>query len=169
MIAGPHGASDWLYLAGVPILAGAAAGELYCRNLGGPVLLDLGSSRREVQLGAGLLMLAIGCFDLFVAAPFMGFFYICFGGWALLFATRRVQIRQTGIFERKLFRWEEIEKYYLGPQGGLALKLKGKDWTRTRVRVPSELWRQANEVLASKLPAQQVQEPFAQFPDKDNI
>jgi hypothetical protein len=153
--------SDWIYLAGALILAGAAALELYSRNLPGPVLLDLGWSRRGVQLGAGLLMLGIGCFDLFLGSLFMGFFYICFSSWALLSATRRVQIRQTGIFERKLFRWENIEKYYLGPEGGLALKLKGKDWTRTRVRVPSKLWRQANEVLASKLPVQQVQEPFA--------
>ncbi len=90
MIAGPHGASDWIYLAGVPILAGGAAWELYSRNLAGPVLLDLAGVAVEATVeGAGLVMLGIGCFDLFLGRLFMGFFYICFSSWTLLSATRR--------------------------------------------------------------------------------
>ncbi len=154
MIVGPHGASDWLYLAGVPILAGAALCELYSRYRAGSVLLDLGSRPgRAIQLGAGFLMLGLGCIEapFLPGSMFMGLFYAAFGGMTLVFATRRFQIRQSGIFVCKLFRWEEIEEYRLGPRGDLALKVKGKDWSRPVARVSSELWERANRVLASRL------------------
>jgi len=159
MFALPHRSSDWVYLLGVLIFVGFAVAEFYRRHRAGPVLFDLGGPNRHgVTLAVGVLMFALGCVEIVFLPPgrFQGLFFICFGAMMLPAATGRAQIRQSGIFGRRLFRWEEIEEYYLGPKGGLELKVKGTGWTRTRVRVPSELWRQANDVLASRLPAQQV-------------
>lgn len=155
----PHAIIESLYLAGVFVSAAGLVWECCRRRMAGPVLLDCGrNTRRQVQAGAGVLMLAWGCIILFVGSPvrFQGWFYIGCGAVILLSATRRFQIRQSGVFGRRFFRWEEIEEYYLSPKGALVLKLKGKGWTRSAGSVPADEWQQANELLASRLPAQQV-------------
>lgn len=156
MIAGPHRAIDWLrFISGVIGIVLVTV-ELYRRRRPGPVLLDCGGhGRREMQLGFGVLMGALGLFDmLFVPAlRFQGFFWIVYGCSMLVSASRRFQIREAGVYGRKFFRWEEIEEYYLSPKGGLGLKLRGSDWIWSG-RVPADLWREANELLALRLPAQ---------------
>lgn len=152
----PHKAVDWVYLAGALLCLGGVLAELWLRKRAGPVLLDLGDQGRGIRFGAGVLMLVLGCFDLLFPPPgrFQGFFFIAWGATILLLPGRRFQICQSGIFARKLFRWEEIDQYYLSPTGGLALKLNGKDWTRPGARIGLDRWQQANALLASRLPAQ---------------
>jgi len=159
MVVAPHRAVDWVYLTGVVFLAAGASWEIYRRRMAGPVLLDCGgNSRGEIKSGVGTLMLVLGCVAL-LSEPrgrFQGLFYLGWGVSMLLTPARRFQICQSGIFGRRLFRWEEIEEYYLSPKGVLALKLRGKDWTPSGGCVPCDEWRQANVLLASRLPAQRV-------------
>ncbi len=156
MLAAPHRALEslWFISGAIGILSFTV--ELYRRRRLGPVLLDCGGyGRREMQLGLGVLMGALGVFDmLFVPAHrFQGFFWMGYGCMMLLNGSRRFQIREAGVYGRKLFRWEQIEEYYLSPKGGLGLKLRGSDWIWSG-RIPADLWREADELLALRLPAQ---------------
>jgi hypothetical protein len=157
MIAEPHRAKEWLELvlsAGVVVLVMIEP----CRRRSlGRVILDFGGhSQRGAQRGFGVLAGAWGLLQMYFvpANRFQGFLFLMQGCQILASSSRRFQLREAGIYGRKLFRWAEIEEFYLSPRGGLSLKLRGKDWVSSG-SVPPDLWQEANEVLASRLPARQ--------------
>jgi len=156
MLAVPHRATEWGWFILAVIGVAWATVELCRRRSLGRVLLDCGGhGQREMQLGFGVLLGALGLFALlFVPSDrFRGFYWMVDACLLLVSSTRRFQIREAGVYGPKCFRWEQIEEYYLSPKGGLGLKLRGSDWIWSG-RVPADLWREANELLASQLPAQ---------------
>jgi hypothetical protein len=64
---------------------------------------------------------------------------------------RPFQLRQAGILGRKLFRWQDLQDYYISPKGGLTLKLSG-EWSGCVGRVPPPRRQEAASLIAAKIP-----------------
>ena len=130
--------------------------EMLRRQRAGAVLLDIGyNPLREMQLGAGVLMLLGGCYMALSSSRFriQGLAFVAWGMGQLVTATHRLQLRQAGIFgRRKLIRWEDIAGYDIDPKGGLILKLRpGKGWSGGVGRVDFVQRQEVRELLASKV------------------
>ena len=159
MVTSPHRAADWLYfLLGI---AGFALPLIWFgrSKSAGPILLDVrdhDSSR--VVLGIVMFALGLSYMLLTLRMPrfrFQGFYWLGYGAFWMGAAQRRFQIGDAGIFSRRLFRWEDIQEYYLSPGGRLSLNLRDKGWTNVG-GVPRQHRQRASELLSSRLPAQHV-------------
>ena len=161
MVSNPHRAADWLFLVLGIAWVGYSLVPLYRSKSAGPVLLDVRShdSSRAVL---GVLMFALGLFDAFFASHyyrFQGFYWLGYGVFWMVASQRRFQIREAGILSRRLFRWTDVQEYYLSRDGGLALNLRAKGW-RYVAGVPRQDRQRADELLSSRLPAQHVIDGF---------
>jgi hypothetical protein len=156
---GPLRILDWGWIAIGLTWAAMVAVEMLGRQRAGAVLLDIGyNPRREMQLGAGVLMLLGGCYMALSSSRFriQGLAWVAWGMAQLVTATHRLQLRQAGIFgRRKLIRWEDIAGYYIDPKGGLVLKLRPPNQERSgRIgRVDYVQRQEVSDLLASKVPA----------------
>ena len=153
---GPLRILDWVWLAIGLAQAAMVAVEMLRRQRAGAVLLDIGyNPLREMQLGAGVLMLLGGCYMALSSSRFriQGLAFVAWGMGQLVTATHRLQLRQAGIFgRRKLIRWEDIAGYDIDPKGGLILKLRpGKGWSGGVGRVDFVQRQEVRELLASKV------------------
>ena len=156
MVSGPHQAIDWLYLlSGVACFAVLVI-PFYRSKAAGAILLDV-SSHESLRVGISILMLATGLFCILFAPHyrFRGVGWLGYGALGIVGSLRRLQIREAGVLSNKLFRWENIREYYLGPHGGLSLNLRDKVW-RNLGKVPAELRQGVSHLLSSKVPAQHV-------------
>jgi hypothetical protein len=114
--------------------------EMRRRMRAGPVLLDLGVPEERVDMGLagrksrlifGVPQLSLGLIETFSPKfRIQGFVFVAWGSFSVAAAIpRRLQLRQAGVLGRKLFRWQEIQDYYVSPKGNLTLKLAGTGWT----------------------------------------
>ena len=116
-----HRLRDWLWLASVLPWAAISFVRMVRRKLAGPLVLDVGERERRPWL------------------------------WGSVWATPRLQIRQAGVFRRKLFRWEDIDTYYLHPKGLLGLKLRNGDWVSAGGQVAKAKREELSRLLAARL------------------
>jgi hypothetical protein len=155
---GPLRILDWVWLAIGLTWAALVAVEMLRRQRAGAVLLDIGyNPRREMQLGAGVLMLLGGCYMALSSSRYriQGLAWVAWGMAQLVTATHRLQLRQAGIFGRpKLIRWEDLAGYYIDSKGGLILKLRpNKGWSGSVGRVDYVQRQEVSDLLASKVQA----------------
>src|ERR1039458_4924530 len=115
MMAGPHRTMDWFWLVIGLTWVVLAAVEVRQRHRAGAVLLDIGyNPRREMQLGSGVLLLLAGSYMALTSSRylFQGLAFVAWGLGQFALATRRLQLRQAGIFgPRKLYQWQDILEY----------------------------------------------------------
>jgi hypothetical protein len=156
MVGGPHPVIDWLYLfSGVACFAVLLI-PFYRSKGAGQILLDV-SGHDSSRVGFGILMLATGLFWMVFATHyrFEGFGWLGYGALVTVANIRRLQIREAGVVSSKLFPWENIREYYLGPTGGLSLNLRDTGW-KNLGSVPREQRERVNDLLSSRVPAQHV-------------
>ena len=155
---GPLRILDWAWLASGLAWAAMVAVEMLRRQRAGAVLLDIGyNQQRDMQLGIGVLLVAVGFFMAVTSSRYriQGLAYVAWGMAQFAIATPRLQLRQAGIFgRRKLIRWEYIAGYYIDPTGGLVLKLRpNKGWGGSIGRVDFVQRQEVCDLLASKVQA----------------
>src|ERR1035438_8015855 len=95
---GPLRILDWVWLAIGLTWAALVAVEMLRRQRAGAVLLDIGyNPRREMQLGAGVLMLLGGCYMALSSSRYriQGLAWVAWGMAQLVTATHRLQLRQA--------------------------------------------------------------------------
>ena len=150
-----HRLADWLFLAlGLGCFATLAI-HLHRSKSAGPTLLDI-RNRDSNRFGFGIVALATGLlFVLFPRLRFQGIYWLGYGSLVIAGSVRGFQIREAGILTRRLFRWEDIQEYYLDRNGDLGLNLRGTGWTGAG-SVPREHRQRVDELLSSRLPAQRV-------------
>jgi hypothetical protein len=151
--------AEWLFLALGLICFAILAIHFWRFRAAGPILLDI-RSHNSSHLGFGIVALLAGLFFVFFTEfRFMGVYWLGYGALMVVAGLPRFQIREAGVFTRKLFRWEDLEEFYLGRKGDLGLKLRGKGWTGVG-EVPRESRQRLNEVLSARLAAQHVIDGF---------
>jgi hypothetical protein len=148
---------DWAWCMVAVMWSALILVEVWRRHKAGKVVVDLGISNSQYQLGAGVLMLIVGVVMMLLSwkARFQGLAYGAWGGGILVSITRKFQFRQAGIFGQRLFRWEDITEYFLDPQGTLSLNLKRSGWTYCRRKVPQDQLQRVREFLADRLPGRE--------------
>jgi len=150
---------DWIWLVIGLFWAVGVAVEIRGRQRAGAVLLDIGyNQQRDMQLGIGVLLVAVGFFMAVTSSRYriQGLAYVAWGMAQFAIATHRLQLRQAGIFGlRKLIRWQDILEYSLDPRGQLVLKLrrnKGQSRSVGLGRVDFVQRQEVSELIASKVP-----------------
>jgi hypothetical protein len=125
---------DWFWLVFGTIGFAVAVADLQRRRSGGPVLLDLGGRTHPYDYAVTVVMMIAFLytrmrFHADISFPLFG--VLGLAACSILGATRRFQIRETGLLGRrnKLIRWEKIEAYEISPAGTLSLKIRNKGWT----------------------------------------
>lgn len=144
--------------------AAIVAREVWLRRSAGPVLLDPGIPEERVGMGiAGrkprlilaVLMLSFGLIEtIYPRFRFQGSVFLTWGSLSVSGAVRRpFQFREAGVLGRKLFRWQDLQDYYVSPKGGLNLKLAG-EWIGCVGCIPPPYRQEAAGLIVSKVPAQ---------------
>ena len=152
----------WLWLVWGLGVAAMVLSEVSRRRRAGRVLVDLGVPEdreqmgiagRNLRLGFGSLMLVLGLIETFSPRfRIQGFVFVAWGSVSVAAVTipRPFQIRQAGILGRKLFRWQDIQDYYLSPEGGLSLKLSG-GWIGCVGNISTSHRQEVASLIASKV------------------
>lgn len=151
----------WLWLVWGIGIALIFLPEMRRRMRAGPVLLDLGIPEERVGMGIagrksrvilGVLMLSFGLIETFSPRfRFHGSVFLAWGSLSVIGAVRRpFQFREAGVLGRKLFRWQDIQDYYVGPKGNLTLKLSG-EWIGAVGNIPPSYRQEAASLIASKV------------------
>lgn len=143
--------------------------EFRRRRRGGAVMLDLGFperrsdggflTKRATAIVLGVCWIALGIADNFIPRQRLsGLTYVLLGTfWLAASVRRRYQICVNGFLGRKLYKWSEIQEYYLTPKGALCLKMSNRGWTGFICRIPPEpRARVIGFFDARQIPAQQV-------------
>jgi hypothetical protein len=152
----------WLWLVWGLFVAVMLVSEVRRRKRAGPVLLDLGVPEERVEMGLagrkprlilGVLQVSFGLIQI-LSPKFRtpGFVFLAWGSLSLVAAgiPRHIQLRQTGVLGRKLFRWRDTEDYAITPKGNLTLKLWDSGWTYSIANVHPPKRQKVASLLASK-------------------
>ena len=148
---------DWFWLVFGTVGFAVAVADLRRRKSGGSVLLDLGGRTHHYDYAVTIVMMIAFLYTRMrlhadIRLPLFG--VLGLASSSVLGATRRFQIRETGLLGRrnKLIRWEKIEAYELSPVGTLSLKIRDKGWSFFCDLSP-ERHPELETVLASRLPS----------------